>query len=267
MYDRGYELYDVFGKDPTIQPSMRYTSKLAYEKSKLSVLDVQCQRPISRKEILNFIENDGQNASAVFSTSSVDTAYEEYSTLVGQLTNSDNLYVARRGVKREYGDESVTSYFTNIYQTENPGYPPIKYLLEETPNSIFIKTDAIFTDPFTAHKILSKRYICVDLNKNYPKTQTLRQFDDVINTYSWVTQIPFLNTYLVASATVMEIENNGIDTYELEIMVDDYHNEDDAYEHYIDILEEYSEDTKDERLNLIQKIKNKILTLTDYRTQ
>jgi hypothetical protein len=27
MFDREYELYDVFGKHPTIQLSMRYTSK------------------------------------------------------------------------------------------------------------------------------------------------------------------------------------------------------------------------------------------------
>jgi hypothetical protein len=48
MFDREYELYDVFGKDPSIQLSMRYTSKLAYEKSKLSLLDVQCQQPPSK---------------------------------------------------------------------------------------------------------------------------------------------------------------------------------------------------------------------------
>jgi hypothetical protein len=261
MYDRGYELYDVFGKDPTIQPSMRYTSKLAYEKSKLSLFDVQCQRPISRKEILNFIENDGQNASAVFSTSSVDTEFEEYSKLVGQLTNSHNLYVASRGVKRDYGDDIVTSFFTNVYQTENPGYPSVEYRLKDPPDSILLKSNAIFADPFTTYKILSKRYICLELNKNYPKIQALKQFDDIINTYSMVTEIPFLNVYLVASATVMGIDNTILETYNLEISVDNYYKEANAYKHYIEILEEYSEETKAERLNLIQKIRNEIVNL------
>jgi hypothetical protein len=37
-----------------------------------------------------------------------------------------------------------------------------------------MKNIATFADPFTTYKILSKRKICIDLNKNYPKLQTLK---------------------------------------------------------------------------------------------
>jgi hypothetical protein len=70
-----------------------------------------------------------------------------------------------------------------------------------------------------------------------------------------------LNTYLVASATVMGIGNSGLTNYNLIISVDDYYAEEEAYKDYINELKIYSEETKSERLILIQKIRNEIENL------
>jgi hypothetical protein len=97
MYDREYELYDVFGKHPTIQPSMRSTSKLAYEMSKLSLLDVQCQQPLSKREILNFVQNNNDNA--IFESYSVDDANTEYDVLIARISGGRGDQVATKVLK------------------------------------------------------------------------------------------------------------------------------------------------------------------------
>jgi hypothetical protein len=259
MFDREYELYDVFGKHPNIQPLMRPTSKLAYEKSKLSLLDVQCQRPISRKEILNFIQNEDDNAIAIFETYPVNSVTEKFDVLLAR-TSVGRDYTITKGVSMNYSNEEITSFFINVYEAEDSTYDRwIKSLSKDSNHYAFIKNKTIFTDPFTTYKILSKRQICVELNKNYPKIQTLKQFDGIVDRYSHVTQIPFLNAYLAASATVIGIDNIGVGNSALEILIEDYNSKEEAHNDYIDALHSYSEDTKNERVDLIQKIRNEIM--------
>jgi hypothetical protein len=261
MYDREYGLYDVFGKNPLIQPSMRRTSKLAYEKSKLSLLDVQCQQSISKKEIANFIQNNDHNDIAIFETYSIDTAYQEYNSLVARMSVSGGDYVITKGFRRD-DDDDVTLFFTDISETEESRYHQlVESLSKDSTDESFVKTDAIFADPFTTYKILSKRHICLNLNKNYPKIQTLKQFDGIIDRYSHFSQAPFLNAYLVASATAMGFYNSGLREYELKINVDNYNDEGEAYIDYNNGLTVYAEETKPVRVNLVQKIRNKIVNL------
>jgi hypothetical protein len=156
MFDREYELYDVFGKDPIIQPLMRYTSKLAYEKSKLSLLDVQCQQSISRIEISNFVQNNNYDAIAIFRTYSVDTAYEEYDGSVARLSVDGVDYLVNQGVTLDCSEDDVTSFYTNVCVTQNSKYHQlIQNLLKVSADSAFIKTEPIFTDPFTTYKIFT----------------------------------------------------------------------------------------------------------------
>jgi hypothetical protein len=261
MYDREYELYDVFGKNPLIQPSMRRTSKLAYGKSQLSFFDVQCQQSISKREIANFIQNHDDNDIAIFETYSADTAYEEYDALVAYVGGWWD-YTVKKGVKRGYGDENVTAFFATLWIRNDSKYDQlVESLSEQSMYGSFTKSGAIFTGPFTTYEILSERHTCVNLNKNYPKIQTLKEFDQVIDRYSHFSQALFLNAYLVASATVMGIENSGLQGYGLDVDVTDRGDEEEANIYYNNELAIYAEETNSERVNLIQKIRNKIINL------
>jgi hypothetical protein len=258
MYDREYELYDVFGKDPRTQPSMRYTSKLAYEKSKLSLLDLQCQQPISRKEILNFFQSEGYSGVAIFKSYSYDKSFKEGDALVARIMGYNKKYVVKKGVTRAFSKDTIYSFYTKIYESKNKPYSQNVIQLLKTPrDNAFVKTKAMFTDPFTSFKIFSKRQICVDLDKDYPIKQTLKQFDSVISKYSTLT--PFLNAYLVTSANVMRIDNHGLKPYALQIDVDDYDDYEEAYAEYENKLSIYDKETFSERLKLIQKIRYEIV--------
>jgi hypothetical protein len=262
MFDREHELYDVFGKDPRIQPLMRSTSKLAYEKSKLSVLDVQCQQPPPFREILNFVQNNNNNDIAIFETYSVDKANTEYDVLFSQQSVGLD-HMVTKGVTMDHGNKNISSFFLDVYESEDSTYYQfIESLSKDSNDDAFIKNKTIFTDPFTTYKILSLREICLELNKNYPKIQTLKQFNDIVDRYSHVTEIPFLDVYLEASATVMGIETIGVGGYGQEILIEDYNSKEEAFDYYIEALDFYSEQTKHERLSLIQKIRNEILNFT-----
>jgi hypothetical protein len=90
----------------------------------------------------------------------------------------------------------------------------------------------------------------------------LKQFDSIVDGYPDVTQVPFLNAYLAASATAMGIDNISACNASLDISSDDYNSKEEAYKDYIYKLQIYSEDTKNERLDFHcgnPKIRNKII--------
>jgi hypothetical protein len=261
MYDREHELYDVFGYNPTIQPLMRKTSKMAYEKSKLSLHDVQCQQPISKTEISNFIQNNNYGDIAIFYPYSVYTVYSTYDALKAYMLTNGGGYMATVG-DNSYRGKDVTGVYAEVKEAKPLNYHEFVELLSEDSRNQFVEQGAIFVDPFTTYKILSERQICFDLNKNYSKIQTLKQFDGLVDRYSDFTKIPFLNVYLIASATVMGIEDGGLQEFGTDIKVSlELQGKKKGYALYKKALEKYSEETKNGRLNLIQKIRNEITNL------
>jgi hypothetical protein len=55
----------------------------------------------------------------------------------------------------------------------------------------------------------------------------------VVNRYSHFIKTPFLNVYLVASATAMGINNSRLEEYKLKIKTNNYYDEQDADIDYI----------------------------------
>ena len=249
-----YAYSEVFGGRPYIQPYFRKTSKLHYEKSKSSLLETQCKQGLSSFEMWECI-NNFNNTFILYDFIKLGIGYSLSVYLFNKITNSITLYTSSTA-DIYYNNGSSPDISIMTYREHNHSK---SYILQEIKNKLDeyekFKNAYLFMDPLTTYEILLKRNICIELDTDYARRQTIYLHNNIINVLNQnLKMIPSLNIYL---DTVGQIFEDGGRI----LFLNDNNIKPDNFE---EVLKSYSKDTKENREYLINYIENQLENIEEF---
>jgi hypothetical protein len=251
-----------------------YTSKSNYEASQDRYAKEECKLDISKQEFYNFVKRGNLRKFAVFVKGFMPVGISlSFQAFV--VTQKEFLYL----VKKKH---LVTYYKPNLLIEQIMTFPPeVKIPMnynwqdvsgiplkisdmflslfatgaaEDPDNKYDISGFTISFDVVTIYQILTDRGSCVSIIKNYAKKLTLEIFDNYIKLLNEPGSIYALNLYLQTNALILGIDESLYFTLLTEL---DYS----SYSMSETVLQNYITDTLEQRLNLINIIRETILSL------
>jgi hypothetical protein len=251
-----------------------YTSKGIYEASQDRYAKEECKLNISMREFYNFVKKGNMQKFAVFVKGympyQISLSFQAF-----VVTQKQFLYfVEKKHRVTSYRDnlsiDQITTMPSAVEITKNNTWKDVSGIAlnmgemfsalfetgaaEEPENKFDISGFTISFDVITIYKILTDRGSCVSIIKNYAKKLTLEIFDNYIKLLNEPGSIYALNLYLQTNAFILGINESLYFTLLTEL---DYS----SYEENDTVLQNYIDHTLEQRLNLIDIIRESILSI------
>jgi hypothetical protein len=227
------EFYDFVNKGNAQKFAVFIKGFMPYQSSLLFQAFV-----VTQKQILYLVEK-----KHMVTYYSPDLSIEEMKSVSSEVTiPKQNEWSDVSGIPLNKSD-----MFLALFATGNAGYPENKF---DNPDFI------ISFDVMTIYQILTNRGSCVKIIKNYAKNITLAIFNDYITLLNKPSSVHALNLYLQTNAFIL-----GIDESLYFTLLTNFN--------YISVkmsqtvLQNYIDHTLEQRLNLINIIRETILSLDE----
>jgi hypothetical protein len=252
-----------------------YASKSAYEGSMDRYIKEECKLSITKKEFYNFVYKENRRTFAVFIKSimpySISLLFQAF-----VVTRKESVYLVEKKqyVTDYYPDFSISEiiYGQNITIPKNKKWQNVTGIplnisdmflalfasgASDNPQNKFdIEGIKITFDVLTIYQILTNRGSCVKIIQNYAKKMTLDIFNNYIELLNEIGSISSLNLYLQTNAFILGIDES---LYFKLLPKFEY----DSYNMSKTVLENYIADTLEQRLNLIDIIREIILSIDE----
>jgi hypothetical protein len=190
----------MYNVDP--RSTYRQLNRQIYDESKMSFYQKNCNKPISKHEIIKYINTNPKKLGIVFLDEDEDDDYFESGVKFSYLT--------KQFFKSAYAGEysSINIYLNNNnndYYVENNfkimGTPTVDTLID------VINDEYIFDyDLLTIYNIYKNRGDCMRVYKNYAKNKVLDELVNITNNQNTFFEIYYCYEYLILNCFMFDIE-------------------------------------------------------------
>jgi len=209
ILDQEYRFPSKRGLGPETEQmmlSLMQTSKGMRELNRNRFLETICRRPISRNEIIRYIEELPQTfclfEKRVDDTPELPFEYEGYISIF-----RSRAHTGPYGYSMKYTQLNGNVYYWNEVGELGVGLSNYDYLGDIDYDTIIQEiTDDKEPDLLTTYRILLHRLSCMNIDSEYAKTETLRHFQEHIQEMRGsIYQTLALYVYLIGNARVMNL--------------------------------------------------------------
>lgn len=201
----------MYNVDPRL--TYRQLNKQIYDESKISFYQRNCDKPLSKQEIIKYINTKPKKLGIVFLYEAEEDDYFENTIKFSYLTKQffKSAYAAEYNSINIFLNYNNNDYFVEN-NFENMGTPTIDTLID------IINDKHIFDyDLLTIYNIYKNRGDCMRVNKNYAKNKVLNELNNILDIQDTFFEIYYCYEYLILNFFMFDIEEkfDELDTIRL----------------------------------------------------
>lgn len=202
----------MYNVDPRL--TYRQLNKQIYDETKMSFYMKNCDKPLSKQEIIKYINTKPKKIGIIILSEDEDDDHElitevKFAYFTRQFLNKND-YSGESNIFSVNVDEH-NDYVINNYEIW--GTPSIDRLIE------YVNDDHILNyDLLTIYRVYSSRKDCIKVNKNYARNKVLNVLDDIIaDDQDSLYKIYFCYEYLLLNCFIFDIDQDfeELDTFNI----------------------------------------------------